>query len=501
MSANAVFDLVQKLADRGVELWPDGEGVRYHSRRGTPPAELLEQIETCRSELTASLARPRYTRRTAAVDAIRLPEHQLDWWNEVAVNLVVANGMHAALRIPGWRDPEALQRAMTDVFARHELLRCRLALREGAPCIMLGSSAPEVARVRATDAGESEADVVGRLIWQPFAEGAAFRSFLLERPNDVCIIGFVLHHFVADFCSCRVLVRELLGRIRQPAGAMAAEAARVPRYSDYLRGLNDWLDGPAPEYRLQYWRAAMRGAAAVRLPQDHDPGAAVTGPLASAKFAIARPLRARMAATAAGADVTILTVVLAAKFVALAHLLGRTDLVLTPVLSGRDEASLLNMVGNTVNCLPLRVSVTPDLTFSELLARVHAAHLLAYRHEIPWRLLLRRLVEVGASPVSPTVNLIPAGHFRPRDPAAPAVQGAETLSAVVPAKPAETGGIGWHSSHELHLFDSGQEIHGAVKYTSARYEADTMERFARTFVSCLERLTLSPGLRITEAIA
>lgn len=496
MSEKSVFDLVQKLTNRGVELWPEREGLRYVARGGVPSVDLLDEIRARKHDLTAALAKPSYSHRADASDRVRLPEHQLDWWNEVAANPVVANGMHAALRISGRRDPQALQAAMSRVFARHELLRCRLHLHEGVPCITPQPSVPEILRVR--EAHGTDADIVERMIWRQFEGGAAFRSFLIERAEGVCIVGFVLHHFVADFCSCRILMRELLSAIRDPAGGTAI-AGPASRYSDYLRGLNEWLAGPAPEYRLHYWRDAMRSAPAIRLDQDHDPGPAVIGPLTSTKLVIDRALRARMAAMAASVEVTLLTVILAAKFVTLARLLGRTDLVLTPVLTGRDDPFLLNMVGNTVNCLPLRVSTTPDLTFAELLLRVHETQRLAYKHELPWRLLLRRIAEVGASWVSPTVNLIPGGHFRPRASAEAAVEGSGAFSAVVAHKPPEHGGMAWHTSHELHLFDSGQEMHGAVKYTPLRYRAGTMERFARTFVRCLECLTSSPQLSIGEA--
>jgi len=226
----------------------------------------------------------------------------------------------------------------------------------------------------------------------------------------------------------------------------------------------------------------------VRLPRASELAPAIVSAIHSVSFHVDAPLRAALARVAAQSGVTLFIVILAAKFAALRDILRLTDLVVVALISGRDHPSLLNMVGNTVNCLPLRISVRAEMTYTKLIAIVDETYRLACNYQVPWGLLLQTLAQSGFSGVSPSVNLLPGGYFNKRGAGTSVQENGLVIEGVAIEKPAAVGTAGWYSSHEMHLFDSGQAMFGIVKYAALRYQPSVIEEFTTLFQSYLQRI-------------
>ncbi|MDH6678002.1 amino acid adenylation domain-containing protein [Rhodococcus sp. LBL1] len=107
-------------------------------------------------------------------------------------------------------------------------------------------------------------------------------------------------------------------------------------------------------------------------------------------------------------DTTVATVVIAAFAAYLAQMTGREDVVLSLPVTGRTTAVLRRSGGMTSNVVPLRLTVSPDTTVSDLLGRVATEVSGALRHQRYRHEDIRRDVTAAgqASFFGPWVNIM-----------------------------------------------------------------------------------------------
>jgi len=185
-------------------------------------------------------------------------------------------------------------------------------------------------------------------------------------------------------------------------------------------------------------------------------------------------------------------VFLAASFVALARTLRREDLVIIIVHSGRNHPALLQVVGLTVNCFPVRVTVRPGISYSELVRNVNDAYNLGNGYQIPWGLLMRSLGELDVSCVAPIFNYWPADPQpgRNRSSGSPDA-GAVEICRIPVERPPDTNSVEW-KSHVINVIDSAADLHVNVKYEPAKYQATAVHDFADAFIRSIEVIVQDP---------
>ncbi len=495
--AAVAWALLQQAAGRGPDLWLEKGQLRCRAGLVPVTPAVRRSLRVHRAALIQALKGPEFKKREHTPDFARIPAYESDWWHESTGDVVTANDSHFIIKLTGDFELARVQAAMRTAFSRHDLLRSTMSLFEGAPCLKFTSAtAPEPQLHDADSSAHGLQELIGKLVWAPFEGGVVLRSFLIRAPEKTLVLGLILHHFVADLWSSWTLVQDVLGEIQRAHGSdIVPGPARPLQYADYLAGRNDWLSGPAADFRLKLWRERMKSVPPVNLPEDHTVGARGRGPLSAVHFQITEGLRERMSALAQAEATGVLSVVLAANYVAMFRALHRSDLVLTGLFAGRDQPALVPMVGNTVNLLPLRVRVPPSATFSRLLCAVNDICTEARRHEMPWKLILGEAQRTGGSAISPMVNFIPAGSSDTPQ-LVPGFEGKLEVLAV--EKPPETGSAAWHSSHLMILVDYGRQMGGFVKYLSLRYRSETIERFIGLFIDSLERCTVEPHATLEQ---
>ena len=202
--------------------------------------------------------------------------------------------------------------------------------------------------------------------------------FLLVRTGpDQHRFIITIHHILVDGWSLALLLAELRQLYRAGGDDTALPAVRP--YRDYLA----WLARRDTAEARRAWRTALAGLSGPTLlapgvdrttepPQWHD-------------FGLAEGTAERLVARAKEANVTLNTLVQAAWAVVLGALTGQDDVVFGTTVSGRpaELSGVSDMVGLFINTIPLRVTLRPAESLTELLRRLQTEQtaLLDHQHE------------------------------------------------------------------------------------------------------------------------
>ncbi|WP_405109668.1 amino acid adenylation domain-containing protein [Micromonospora sp. NBC_01405] len=296
------------------------------------------------------------------------------WMLERLLPETGVNNVPLALVTTERLDTAAVQATLDQLARRHRALRTRFVEVDGLPTRVVAESATvplEVVQAASDEAGQVCRTVTGR----PFdlAVDIPVRAVLVRSP-DRHLICLCLHHLAVDAVSGAVLIEEFAALYP----AMLVDG-RPPAA---LAG-----PGPAPEVAeptaaaLAFWQrhlADLPGVPAALEFGRPDPaaptfaGGTVTRRLSAAALAGMRDLRRTCRATDNIVLLTLYYVLL------MRHGAGQDVVVGVPV-DLRDGAAR-RAVGYHMNTLPLRLDVTPERTFHELVREVRRLFVTAMDH-------------------------------------------------------------------------------------------------------------------------
>lgn len=303
-------------------------------------------------------------------------------------------------RLYGPLDVDALRWALRDVLERHDVLRSRFPEENGEPYVQLLGAESIPLDVVDMSGHQAPSDLARELVRaeteEPFdlLSGPLVRTRLLRLADTDHVLVFTVHHTVFDGWSAQVFNEDL-------ATAYAARLRGGPpdwpplplTYADFAERQRYWPGEQVIAEQIRYWRDQLADAPMVlQLPTDRSrpPVPSYRGGvhLVTIPASVVAPLRALAADVGASPFMVMLSV-----FAALAaRYSGARDLLVGSPVFGRSQPDLENLVGFFVNSLPLRVDLTEDPSFRELVEQVRDTTLAALGHQdVPFEQLVEDL--------------------------------------------------------------------------------------------------------------
>ncbi|MFE9582023.1 non-ribosomal peptide synthase/polyketide synthase [Nocardia sp. NPDC006044] len=335
-------------------------------------------------------------------DHIPLSSAQQRMWflNQFDTSAAVYN-IPAAIRLSGDLDVDALQQAVADLVARHEIMRTVYPETMAGPTQrILAPHEVSVDLAPAQIGEERVAHEVQRIVSAGFdvTMEVPFRARLFQLAASEYVLVFVAHHISADGWSMGPLTRDLMLAYAARSGGEAPSWAPLPiQYADYalwqrsVLGSDDDPESLAGA-QLAYWTTELAGLPdELNLPADRPRPAAQSFAGGKTDFVIDADVHAALVGLAKQHNATLFMVVHTALAVFLARMSGTEDVAIGTPIAGRGEAELDDLIGMFVNTLVLRTRVAADLGFTHLLAANRETDLRAFANaDTPFE----RLVEV-----------------------------------------------------------------------------------------------------------
>ncbi|KGD58712.1 D-alanine--poly(phosphoribitol) ligase, subunit 1 [Burkholderia pseudomallei] len=407
--------------------------------------------------------------------------------------------MPIAVRLRGALDVDALQRALSRIVSRHDVLRTTFTLEGEQPVQRVHADDGAGLRLRiddlrgCADAGARRARILAGQASEPFdlARGPLVRGALVREADDVHTLCVTIHHIVSDGWSIDVFCRELSELYRAFAGGQPDPLPPLPvQYADYAAWQQRGIGGAALHAQAEYWRDALAGAPTLlELPTDRPRPPQPDYAGATVGLALDAPLTAGLRALARRHGATLFMTVFAAWSVLLSRLSRQTDVVIGTPSANRGHAQIEGLIGFFVNTIALRVDLDGAPTVAELLARVKARTLAAQQHQdIPFEHVVERVQPARSLSHSPVFQAMFAWQHASRGEmrleglrAEPLDDAARTIAKF---------------DLTLSLRESGDAIDGGLEYASALFERATIERFAGYLRRLLEGMVADDTQRV-----
>ena len=324
------------------------------------------------------------------------------WFLEQLESLGSAYTIVSGLHLTGPLDRNAVQRSLESLFQRHQVLRTKFVLVQGAPAqvvdddlspdldyIDLSSLAPEA---RADEVKRRAADLA-QLRFK-LEEGRLSRFELILAGRNEHVLLCAMHHIISDAWSMGVFAQEFGRLYAAHRENQPSELADLPvQYADYACWQREHFDEATADRGLTYWRNALEGAPhATSPPTDRTRPMTPTFSGGSVPFAFDAAISSKLAAVARREGATLFMVLAAAFQILLARWSRQDDVVVGFPIAGRTLQELKGLIGLFLNMLPLRMKVSGNPTFTEILREVRKASLAAYEHQdVPFEKIVRAL--------------------------------------------------------------------------------------------------------------
>ena len=306
------------------------------------------------------------------------------------------------VRLSGLLDATSLQRSLSEIVRRHEVLRTRFMMGEGGPVQVIDPAGAvplpvldvsgleeEQREKRAVELSEEEAQ-------RPFdlSRGPLLRALLIKLGAEEHLLVVNQHHIVSDGWSVAVLWREL-GELY--AAYARGEESPLPelavQYADYAIWQREWLRGEVLEQELGFWKKQLeRIPEALELPTDRPRPEMQSSRGTTLWFRFSAELGQGLKALADRENASLFMLLFAGFQVLLARYSGQTNFALGTSIANRNRANIEGLAGFFINTLVLCSDVQGNPGFVELLSRVRNRTLDAYAHEnLPFEKLVDEL--------------------------------------------------------------------------------------------------------------
>ncbi|MEU8928202.1 condensation domain-containing protein, partial [Kitasatospora sp. NPDC048545] len=397
---------------------------------------------------------------------------------------------------------DALEAALRDVVARHEVLRTVFTTVDGQPCqrVLPVEAVGPLLTVGAHD--EEAVARAARYVFDLKAEPPV-HAWLFSKDAERHSFVVVVHHIAGDGWSMAPLARDVsvayAARVRGEAPVWEPLPVQYADYALWQRALLGSVEdeGSLLAEQLGYWRKALAGLPEeLALPADRPRPAVASHAGGTVAFTVPADEHARLLEVARAQGVTPFMVLQAALAVLLSRLGAGQDIPIGTPIAGRTDDALDELVGFFVNTLVLRTDLSGDPTFTELLARVQERSLGAYAHQdVPFERLVEELAPSRSMARHPLFQVLLSLQNNAQ--AALDLPGLDVRH--VPAGDLAARYDLAFTLGERHDADGAPAgLHGTVTFARDLFDDATAERLAGRLLAVLRRVLAEPGLPVTR---
>ncbi|MGH1396828.1 MAG: condensation domain-containing protein, partial [Trichormus sp.] len=404
--------VLSELRQRNVQLWLEGDRLRYRAAKDSLTPELMADLKTQKTEII------KFLRQITTVASANIPPvvccerndnlplsfgQQRLWFLHQFEPDSSSNNMPVVVRFTGNLNVSILEESLKEVVRRHEVLRTTFPAVDGKPTQVIATDVSltlPIVDLRQVPEAEREAEAL-RLATdeahRPFdlAKGPILRVLLLRLSQQEHLFIWNMHCIVCDGASSDVFYQDLTTIYKALAEGKPSPLPPLPvQYADFAHWQHQWLQGEVLESQVNYWQQKLAGSLPIiQLPYDRPrPANKQTYRGDRVARLLPKSLNNALNDLSQKWGVTLFMTLLTVFELLLYRYSGQEDLLINFASAGRGQVETERLIGFFSNTLVLRSNLAGNPTFRELLNRVRQDCLEAYTHQdLPFERLIEEL--------------------------------------------------------------------------------------------------------------
>jgi non-ribosomal peptide synthetase component F/thioesterase domain-containing protein len=402
-------------------------------------------------------------------------------------------------RLQGTLNPAFVERGFNEIIRRHEALRTTFTLVDGQLAQVIATSVKikvPVTDLRHLPKPERDAEVdrlsLKEARWRfDLTVGPLLRVSLLWVEDNEHVLLVAPHHSIIDYWSVGLVSNELGALYEAYSRGVDPALPELPiQYGDYAVWQREQAKGPVVQTELAYWKKQLENLPLLDFPTDRPRPAFPTYDATITSILLPVKLTDAIREIANREGATFFNTMLAALSIVLHQYTGQNDFGVATQAAGRTSVDLEPLIGLFINSVVLRMDLSGDPSFSQLVGRVQEVGLASIANQnLRFELLLRQL----------RPNDYPSHHtlFRvnficQRDPVKP-LEFAGIKLTVIPSK---SQGALYDLNIFLVLRNEGWRL--ACEYNTDLYEANTITGLLDSYRKLLESVADNPNRLLSE---
>jgi len=319
-----------------------------------------------------------------------------------------------------------------------------------------------------------------------------FRGFVVHFSEMDHRLFLTLHHIIFDgYSISRVFLPELAALYSAfSVGEMAAMREPPIQYSDFAIWQRAWLvRNNRLSSQLEYWQEQLAGdPAALQLPTDRARPPIPSFRGASEPITLEHRLGDSLKQLSQSEGATLFMTLLAGFAVLLQRYSSSSDLTIGTVSSGRKRTELEQLLGCFINPVALRIDLTGDPTFREVLRRARRVTLEALSNDdVPFTQVANQVHSIHAPGSNPLFQVLFTLVPPPLE-----MPAGWTVSLTQPE--VDIGTSRFDLSLELGDLPGG--IVGRFRYSTDLFNRQTIARMKGHLATLLDSIAAGPNQRI-----
>jgi hypothetical protein len=501
-----IANVIGYVRGKGVRLWLEDGQLRYKAPKGVLSREEIERLRESSREIVALLeCSPGATVTEPELDLGLGPKSnhaplafsQLAHWNLYQLSRRPAiRQIASATRLCGRLNVDLLRECIAAMVDRHAALRTRIVLLNGIPTQEISEACNYVLEVRdltAMPRTQREIEVkkvIDQLILAPIDPGVdpMFGSSLLKLTESEHVLIVAMEHMISDAYSMGILMRDLSNAYTQRLSGSYPSLPAIPvQFAEYAAWRRN-TQGLWTKRHSAYWNERLAGCGRLRFPQDtRFEASSVAAGWGTIPLRISKSLRAELHTWSRLNCTTPVMSIFSAYVGLVLRWCNASEAIFQYQSDGRISAKVTNTMGYFSSPLSLRVELREDDHFVDLVRRVTEEYCQAYEHadysyleaQVP-RPDFTRNCCFNWVPAAPNLDFAAAASltWSPMSFEHPMLENLER-----------------DSEPFVLLFETENEIDGAVSFPRTRFSARTMECFTHNFLMFITELIRKPDKR------
>lgn len=402
----------------------------------------------------------------------------------------------AVLRLEGSLSVSVLEQSINHIITRHETLRTTFTANEEqsmqviAPILVLSVPVIDLATLPTSEREREVERLATDESLRPFdlQHGPLMRATLLRFSAEEHMLLLTVHHIIADAWSLGIVfTQELVANYIAFSNGLPSPLPELPtQYTDFSVWQQGWLqESQEAQSQIAYWKQHLADASSVlELPTDHPRPAIQSFLGTSHTLEISPTLTEALRDLSQKEGVTLFMTLVAAFSALLYRYTGQTDMLIGTPIANRTMPELEHLIGFFANTVALRIDLSGNLSFRELLKRIELETTAAYAHQnLPFEKVVEELHPQRDLSRSPLFQVMFAHNNTP-------MQQANLPGLTASILPPTTT----TAKFDLTLMteDAGRGLSGYFEYNTDLFEEATIARLATHFQTILEGMVVNP---------